>query len=259
MLIFSNDSFAAYGTVPKSNVDPSIVNIDEDKFLGVTVEGNYVVQSANGDEKFLSDYMGKPLLLVFAYFRCDGACSSISKALSLTLKKVNNWVLGEDYRILTVSFDHQDTPQTLSEFLEHMGFSDGLPAGWDMVTMKSQEEVQRLTSSLGYKFFWEPRDRVFLHPSVYIMLSPKGRVTRYLYATSTDATDLEVSITKAFGSEISSSNIINFIVGSCFSYNYEDGKYTLNYPIFVALAALILGVILLSGGGLIMIKRRVRT
>ena len=133
-----------------------------------------------------------------------------------------------------------------------------MPNGWALATFRHPEDIQRLTSSVGYKYFWEPRDRVFLHPSVYLVLSPDGRVTRYLYSASVTASDIEISVTKAYGKELSPSNVINFLMGACYSYNYQDGRYTLNYPMFVAVGALGLGISSLVGGSIIM-KRRQRS
>lgn len=252
-------AYAAYGNVTQnSQVDPTILKIDEEKYLGTKLDRDYLLVNADGTEFALGDMLGKPLILALSYYRCDGACPTLNRNLNRTLEGVGRWKLGQDYRVLTVSFDRHDNPESLGMFKQHAGFKDGLPAGWRMTTFKNPEDIQRLTGSLGYKFFWSPRDAVFLHPSVYIMLSPEGRVTRFLYGANIDSRDMELSITKAFGSEISPANVINFVIGACYSYNYKDGKYTVNIPLFVATGALVFGLSLLGIGILIMKKRRVR-
>jgi len=257
-LVTSSNVFAAYGKVPSSHTDPKIVNIDEEQYLGVSLEKSTAFVNEHGEEFILGDMLDKPIIIVLSYYSCDGSCPAINKALKRKIKEVNDWEVGKDYRVLTASFDPKDTTKSLSEFLDHTGMGQELPDGWVMATFKNPDDILKLTSSIGYSYFWEPRDRVFLHPSVYVMVATNARVTRFLYAASTTGEDLEFSITKAIGSELTPSNIINFVVGACYSYNYEEGKYTLNYPIFVALAALVMGIILLSSGSLIM-KRRVRT
>lgn len=255
--LLSNPSYAAYGKIPKTNVDPAIMRIDEDKFLGVSLQSDYQLLDSRGEEFTLSEMLGKPLLLVLSYYSCDGACPTINRALKRTLESVKAWKLGSDYRVLTVSFDKHDNAETMSKFLRHSGFKDGALDGWKMATLKNSADIERLTGSVGYRYNWDPRDRVFLHPSVYVVLSPEGRVTRYLYAASVAPEDIELSITKAYGNELSPSKFLNFVVGTCYSYNYKEGKYTLNYPIFIALIALAIGIVSLLGGSLIM-RRRVR-
>jgi len=247
---------AAYGNVTQeSQIDPEIFRISEKEFLGGKVSGDYLLQDASGNSFRLGDLPAKPLILVLSYFTCDGACSVINRVLADTLKGIDRWKIGRDYNVLTVSFDRHDTPQTMAAFREKMGFKQ-LPDGWQMGTMQNREDIDRLTESIGFKFFWSPRDRIFLHPSVYTVLSPKGQITRYLYAGKVDSGDVELAITKAMGGEISAVNIIDFVVAACHSYNYKDGKYKLNIPLFVALGGLVAGVTLMVGGMMITKRKR---
>jgi len=249
---------AAYGNVTEeSQIDPKVFQIKEKDFLGGKVTGDYVLRDASGNSFKLGDLPAKPLILVLSYFSCDGACSVINRTLANTLKGVDRWKLGKDYNVLTVSFDQHDTPATMREFQKKMGFEQ-LPQGWFMATMQNRKEIDRLAGSIGFNFFWSPRDLVFLHPSVYTVLSPTGVITRYLYAGKVDADDVELSLTKAMRGETSPVNIIDFVVAACHSYNYKDGKYKLNIPLFVALGGLVAGTILMVGGFVITKRKRDR-
>jgi protein SCO1/2 len=255
----SQQAHAAYGNVNKdSQVDPTVVKIDEKTYLGIKLDKDYALQDENGSAFTLGDMFGKPLVLALSYYTCDGACPTLNRNLMDTLSDVGRWKLGEDFNVLTVSFDKHDTPETLDKFMHKAGFKDELPKGWRMSTLSNPEDIMRLTGSMGYKFFWSPRDAIFLHPSVYIMISPKGRVTRYLYGANIDGSDMEISITKAYGEELTASNVINFVLGACYSYNYKDGKYKVNIPLFVALGGLIFGGSLLTFGMRRTKKRRLK-
>jgi len=259
MAVCTGSAYAAYGNVTQdSEFDPSVLQIDEKTFLGSKVSGDYLLQDVEGKTFRLGDLPPKPLILVLSYYTCDGACSVINKTLATTLQEVKRWKIGQDYTVLTVSFDRHDTPATMRKFMEKMGFKDRLPDGWRMATMQNREDIDRLAKSIGFKFFWSPRDRLFLHPSVYTLLSKEGRVARYLYAGRVGADDMEIALTKAMGGEISAANIIDFVVAACHSYNYKDGKYKLNIPLFVALGGLIAGVGILIGSYYVMKHRRVR-
>nr|WP_241697706.1 SCO family protein [Mariprofundus sp. NF] len=259
LLGFANGAYAAYGNVTKDSVvDPSILKIEEIKFLGEKVDYDFVLQDKSGADFKLGSLIGKPLILAFSYYTCDGACSVINKNLAETLKGVNRWEMGQDYNVLTVSFDHNDTPTTIANFMKEAGFEGNLPDGWKITTMREKENILKLTGSMGFNFFWSPRDAMFLHPNVYIMLSPKGRVTRYLYGGTITPLDMELAITKAMGEKIAAANVIDFVVGACYSYNYKDGKYTVNIPLFVAAGALIFGLSLIVGSFSYMKFRRVK-
>jgi len=258
MMAVSSNAFAAYGNVTEeSQIDPKVFQIPESKFLGGKVSGDYLLQDASGSSFRLGDMPEKPLILVLSYFSCDGACSVINRVLANTLKGIDRWKMGRDYNVLTISFDRHDTPKTMAAFRKKMGYEQ-LPEGWRMATMQNRSDIDRLAGSIGFKFFWSPRDRIFLHPSVYTVLSARGEITRYLYAGRVNADDVELALTKAMGGEISPANIIDFVVAACHSYNYRDGKYKLNIPLFVALGGLIAGVGLMIGGFLITKHKRKR-
>lgn len=247
---------AAYGSVPASHADPELVRVDEDRYLGAAPATDTVFVDDRGAEFTLAEMLDRPLILVLSYFRCDGACTTINDSLRRTLQQVGTWKLGADYRVLTVSFDRHDNARTTAAFKQHIAPRGVLPPGWTLARFKHADNIRPFAQSVGYKFMWEPRDRVFIHPSVYLILSPEGRVSRFLYAASVSAKDLELSITKAYGRELSSSNVINFLLGACYSYNYEDGRYTLNTPLFIAAGALTLALTSLIGGTLIMKRRK---
>jgi len=257
-------SFKSTMMAPDSTIDPNVFRIKENNFLGGKVAGDYVLRDASGNTFKLGGMFGKPLILLLSYFSCDGACSVINRTLANTLKGVDRWKLGKDYNVLTVSFDRHDTPATMRAFMHKMGY-DQLSEGWRMATMINRKEIDRLAGSIGFKFFWSAEDRIFLHPMVYTVLSSKGSITRYLYAGKVNADDVELALTKAMDGEVSPANIIDLVVAACHSYNFKDGKYKLNIPLFIALGGLVAGVVLIAGGFVIMkrkgkgIKRRMIT
>ncbi|MDX8396268.1 MAG: SCO family protein [Mariprofundaceae bacterium] len=248
-LLGAESAVAAYGNVnTTSDVNPEVVKIKEIKFLGEKIDQNYTVIDVDGKEHQVGDFAGKPLILALSYYRCDGAWSVLNRNLWNTLQEVEEWKIGKDYNVLTVSFDRHDDAKSLKKFMKFAGFDKGLPDGWLMTTFKDPEDIKRLTKSVGYNFFWSPRDAIFLHPNVYIMVSPKGRVTRYLYGANISGRDMEVSITKSMGEKIAAANVINFLVGACYSYNYKDGKYKINIPMIIAVGALVFGLTFMLGG-----------
>lgn len=261
LLGFTGQALAAYGNVnTTSDVDPEVVKIKEKEFLGTKVSGDYQLVDQSGKAFTFQEFQaGKPMVLALSYYTCDGSCPVLNLNLKRTLSGVDDWELGKDFKVLTVSFDEHDTHETLQKFMGYSGFEDGLPNGWALTTLKNGADIKRLTDSIGFRFFWSPRDAMFLHPSVYVMLSPEGRVTRYLYGATISPEDMEISLTKALAGKSSEANVINFIVGACYSYNYKDGKYSINYPLFIALGALGLGLTMLAIGSLVLIRRRRRT
>ena len=94
-------------------------------------------------------------------------------------------------------------------------------------------------------FFWSKRDRVFIHPNVFIFISPEGIVSRYLYGANLKGFDIEVAIAKAgFGTTARSKfkDMTNLLLVACYSYNFKEGSFVLNYPLFIAVGSLLSSV-----------------
>ena len=133
----SGPALADYGKAPNSTVDSAITRIDEKQFLGAPLGRGLVLQDSNGKEFVLGDVLDKPLILVLSYYSCDGACPAVNESLRIALDGVSRWRLGQDYRVLTLSFDRHDTQENMDMFVQHAGFGNGLPDGWTVARFKN--------------------------------------------------------------------------------------------------------------------------
>jgi protein SCO1/2 len=248
-------AFAEYGRTPVSTIDPSMIRIDEQKHLGSPIDKGYVLLDEAGSEFKMGEFFGKPTILVLSYFRCDGACPIANAELRKKLDAAKGMERGKDYNVLTLSFDRDDRPEAIGMFKGMAGTSID---GWRTAVFKDEKDITALTSAVGFKFFWSMRDKTFIHPNVYIVLTPEGRVARYLYGAVAGSTDIRAAIAEAnFGNPANSKaeDISDLMLIACYSYNYQKGKYVLNYPLFIAGGSL-LSAISLTVVGLLVYKRK---
>lgn len=230
----------------ESTLDPNVVRIDEAKFLGTPVDKNFVLLDEEGNEFTLGEQMGKPLILLFSYYTCDGVCEVLNKYLAQRLTELKASEPGRDYRALTISFDKEDTVESLGHFSHHkVGVPENLKDRWTLSVMKNPEDIKRLTGSVGVRYFWSSRDKVFVHPNAFIFVTPKGRVARYLLGAEFTTRDLNLALVDADWENISQAGrMIDILAGVCFSYNFEEGKYTLNIPLLAGVASLLAGILI---------------
>ncbi len=238
----AGSAYAQMPRVPESDIDPAVFKIDEFKYLGVKPDQSLALVDQNGQSFTLKDKIGMPLILVLSYFNCDGTCSVVNSDLAQLLSRQAAWQVGRDFRVLTVSFDPHDSQQSLKDFKERLALPEAWEQGWTLSLPAHIEQAKALADSVGFKYFWSAQDRMFLHPGVYIFLSPEGRVVRYLYSTQTKSFDMGLALTDAMGDRIAPHDILNYAVGLCYSYNYKEGRYKLNIPAFVGAASLFFGV-----------------
>ncbi len=240
-------AFAQWWHPPVSDIDPRLMYIDQNSVLGNKIDPGTELTSDLGRGFRWEEMLGKPFILVLSYFTCDGSCSVINQDLAGLLKDVKAVKAGEDFRILTVSFDRHDTLKTAAAFRERLALPAKLAGAWTFATFNSEDDLKKQTERFGFKFFWSPQDKAFLHPGAYLFFSPEGTLSRVLYQQDADARDVELAILDANLDHIQVTDISNLVLSLCYSYNYSDGKYQLRIPIFVAVGALLFGVLTLSG------------
>jgi protein SCO1/2 len=87
------------------------------------------------------------------------------------------------------------------------------------------DSVRRLTDAVGYRYRKVGSD--FAHPSVAIVLSPDGRVSRYLYGIEIPPRDLKLALIEAADGKIGASVAANTLLMYCFQYDPVGKKYML--------------------------------
>jgi len=171
----------------------------------------------------LGDYIHKPTVLSFVYFDCPGLCNPLLDGLNEVVGKVD-MQLGVDYDVVTISFNPGDSPAKAAEkkrnFSTHL--TDANRQYWNYLVGDSAN-VNQILNSVGFKVKKVGVD--YLHPSAVILVSPKGKITRYLYGTYFLPFDLKMAVSEA--SQGISRPTINKVLDYCFSYDPQGQKYKL--------------------------------
>ncbi|MDH5187657.1 MAG: hypothetical protein OEW37_01730 [Rhodospirillaceae bacterium] len=245
------------GPVPVSDIDPAVFQIDETKFLGKKVLADLPLVDAAGKEFTLAQKLDRPTVLVLSYFTCDGSCSIINQDLKAQLEDIKDMSPGKDFNIVTLSFDKNDNSETLNIFKKNLKMPEVMEKGWTFGTFKNPDDIKLFTDNIGFTFFWSPQDRAFFHPGAFMFLTPnEGRLARVLYALSSGSKDVKLAVLDAKGGNFRPSEIIDYAVSLCYSYNYKEGKYTYNIPMFVGAGSLTLGVTSFAVSVLVFRRRR---
>lgn len=238
---------AQYFRRPVSNIDPKVMVIDEKAVLGSKIAPSTPLVDANGKEFRWGDKLGKPVILVLSYYTCDGSCSVINSNLAGLLSGMTRVAPGDDFSIVTLSFDRHDNAKTTGGFAKHLALTGPLAENWTFATFKNEADLKSETEKIGFKFFWSPEDRLFLHPGAFLFFGPEGRLIRVLYQQDITGRDVELAVLDAKQDKFRPREIINLALSICYSYSYHDGRYVLSIPLIVGLGSLVVGLLTLFG------------
>jgi protein SCO1/2 len=221
------------------------VGVDEK--LGQMIPLDLHVMDETGKHLLLKDLIDKPTLLLIIFYRCPASCSIMLGQLANVINAMPS-KLSKDYNVLTFSIDAEDTPQFAAERKVNYTkiLKPEIPGeDWKFLTA-SQEVIDKLTSSVGYRHFKLDKHN-FVHPNVLIALSPKGKIIRYLYGPNFLTFDVSMALTEAQKGTpgISIKRLLSF----CFNYDPEGKKYVFNFmrvASIVVLGLLLVFVIFLT-------------
>jgi len=203
--------------------DPEIGIVEHlDEFLPTDI---YVIDE-NNQRVLLSDLIDKPTIINWVYFRCPGICSPLMEGLAKVMD-ASDLVAGVDYQVLTISFDPSETIdlgiRKKTNYLNLVDKKEQISKGWHFFVSDSASIVKG-TNAVGFKYKRTGQD--FAHAASVTVVSPKGKITRYLNGIYFLPFDFKMAIIES--SKGMSAPTINKIMQYCFSYDPVGQAYVLN-------------------------------
>jgi protein SCO1/2 len=215
----------------------SAAEVGLDEKLGAKVPLDLTLDDENGRPVTLGSLIDKPTVLTLNYFRCAGICTPQLNGMADLLGQIKAQP-GQDFQILTVSFDPRDTPeiaqQKQANYLKEVHRAIA-PAAWRFLTGPAQA-TRALCDAVGFKF--KAQGDQYIHPGAIMLLSPKGTVTRYIYGISYQPADVQMAVLEAARGETRPT--VNQWLQFCFSYDPRGRGYVFSVTKAVAAATLVL-------------------
>ena len=223
-----------YGYVPARPIGDESVDVVER--LGESVPRELRFYDAFHNDVALEDFVDSktPVVVSLVYFECPMLCSLVMKGLVKGLNE-SGLQLGKDYRGVTVSFNPKDTPRAAAEaqrgYLAPLASREkARPQDWPFLT-GGEANVRALAEALGFKYRYDAPTAQFAHPAVAFVLTPEGRISRYLYGVDFPGRDLRLSLVEASGGRVGTS--FDRVLLKCFRYDPGTGRYRLYAVNFV--------------------------
>lgn len=247
----------AVGSAQPAAIRPPILrDVGYDQRLGETLPLDITLRDEDGRAVRLRDYFGaRPVVLTLVYYDCPMLCTLTLNSLSSALATLS-FDVGREFEVVTVSFDPREKPALATAkkagYLKRYG-RPGAERGWHFLT-GDKEEIARLTAAVGFRYQWDEEIKQFAHPSGLVVLSPEGRITRYLYGIEFAPKDLRLGLVEA--SERKIGTPLDQAMLFCYQYNPATGRYGLLTLRLVRVGAVL--TVLALGGLIVSLRRQER-
>ena len=210
----------------------------------------------NGRSVRLGDYFGKrPVVLALVYYECPMLCTQVLNGLVGSLDALT-FTSGQHFDVVAISFDAGETPAMAAAkraaYLKRYG-RPGSETGVHFLTGR-EDDIRRVTDAVGFHFKYDPVIDQYAHPAVITVLTPEGKVSRYLFGIEFAPVDFRLALVEAAAHRIGTA--IDQMLLFCYHYDPESGKYGFAITNIVRLGGVL--TVLALGSFILMNLRRER-
>jgi len=207
-----------------------VKDIGIDEKLGDALPEDITIIDENNNPVLFKDLLSTdtPTVLNLVYYSCPKLCNFATDGLLQVINETDSLNIGKDYKVLTVSFDPEDSTELAAskalKYRSSVKTGEQTEDSWPFFTA-DEENIERLTQSVGFKYKIDGDE--FAHPAALTVLTPEGKVSRYLYGIQHIPNDFRLSLLEASKGEIGTSQLLNKVLLFCYGFDPVGKKYAL--------------------------------
>lgn len=265
--LLSSAAFALPGRSGIGDKNPSIMpattmpgplrEVGYDQRIGQQVPLDLAFRDEAGRNVRLGDYFEpgrhRPVLLVLAYYHCPMLCDMVLQGVVTTLKPLT-FDAGKEFDVVVASIDPDETPAMAAEkerdIVARYGRAGGAE-GFHFLT-GPQASIDALTRAVGFRYVYEKERDEYAHPAGLVILTPSGKVSRYLFGIDFPPRDVRLGLIESTRDRLGSA--VDSLLLYCYHYNPAIGRYSTSVFKILRLAAgaTVIGLVTL----VVMLRRR---
>ena len=194
--------------------------------LGRVLDLSLEFKNENAEVHPLRSYLksDKPNIIIPAYYDCPRLCGLLLEGVKELLPKLK-LSLGDDYRVVTISFNPLDTPESAREvrakFADSLTAEIGDRSEW-LFLSGTQENIVPLMKQLGFHYKEDKGE--FAHTAAIFVATPAGTISQYFGGISFPFRDVRLSLVEAGEGQIGT--VLDQVLLYCFRFDPSEGKYT---------------------------------
>jgi protein SCO1/2 len=198
-----------------------------DQNIGQRLPLDTPVRDEDGRVVPIGTYFGqRPVVLIFSYYSCPMLCAQVIGGLASALGVIS-LAPGRDLEVVAISFDPRDRPGSAHEkkadYLRRYGRPEAAAASHFLTA--DRPAIDRLTKAAGFRYAWDEQTQQFAHPSGVIVLTPDGRLARYMFGIEFGPRDLRLALVEASEGKVGTA--VDTLLLYCYHYDPMTGRYGL--------------------------------
>jgi protein SCO1/2 len=167
-----------------------------------------------------------PVVVTPVYYGCSTLCPVVLRGVVGALK-ATGLSLDDDYRVVTFSIDPSETSaqadQTRTELMHGLGYASG-HLGWSFLVGPATS-ITPLTDALGFHYAYDAQLKQFAHGAAFMVLTPDGRISRYLYGVQYPSRDVRLALVEASNGHVGTT--FDRVMLTCFRFDPATRRYQL--------------------------------
>lgn len=230
MMMLSQHTYAYEPSFNKaSDVKPhELKGVGIEPKIGEYVDLSTEFTDSTGKTVTLGKYFkgSKPVIFSVVYYNCPSLCNFHLNGLTDTMKKLD-WMVGDKFDVVALTMNHREghelAAQKKQSYIDEYGRPESRE-GWHFLT-GSEENIKKVTQEVGFGFKWVVEREEYAHASAAIVMTPGGKISRYLHGIEFNKKDLRLALLEASSGKIGT--VVDQLVMFCFQFDPTKNRYSL--------------------------------
>ena len=208
-----------------SEIPEPLKGLKIEEHLGEHLNLNLSFTNEHGQTVPLSRFFkaDQPVLMTIVYYNCPKICGLLLTQMAKALKTLES-SFKKQFQFVVLSMDHTETFRLAAEKKSNYVKQYSLTGDNTHFLTGTKENIAALSKQLGFQFRWVESQKIFAHHPVAYVLSPKAKITRYLYGLDFESQSLKLSLVEASLGRIGT--IVDRILLFCYQFDPNSGKYS---------------------------------
>lgn len=227
-----------------------------DQKVGATLPLDAMFTDEKGNQRPLRSFFDgrRPVLLQLGYYGCPMLCGQVSRGAVNALKDLKLRA-GEDYQVIFASIDPTEGSSLAADkkrtYILATNGGAGAESGWHFLTGQ-KSAIEEITRAVGFNYKWIDSLGQYSHPAALMVITPEGKVSRYLFGVAYDPATVRLSLIEASQGKIGS--VVDEILMVCLHFDASTGKYSPKAMGIMRVAGVSTVVLLASAVGLLALR-----